>query len=442
MNYSFTKEGVRIFALSIMMQILLCYFYISAPEGKEISVLCVSSCVLFALKFRKSIPVFFLFTFFSLYCYAGIEFFFNGIRVSGFRSFTDKASINHVLFINSLFITTIGNVISSRTTQKPLILDDSSYKSAYMFWFLVFVGIVMIQFGIQGENMLVSGGYGQGEVSKSSLHEYFILTFFIILLVKPKNNVLTTIVIYTLYFIYCLKTLLYGGRIEVMQISLLLFSYYFIFPHKVNKTLLFSFVGVAYYFSSVVSRIRNNPIEFLRGNYMPYLNLFYKPPRAIELPQEYLGNNQGDVLQSSARMLGLIQDGYLDISTRIASFFTMLLSIAFPSDKMPPYTNLASYHQTGKYISGGGGLISMYFYVYMSYLGPLFIGIFVGYFINQAFKSKKIGLKVYGVMLLIMFPRWYAYGTIIIFKMCFLTVVVYHVVKLFHSNVFKKKAYL
>jgi hypothetical protein len=159
----------------------------------------------------------------------------------------------------------------------------------------------------------------------------------------------------------------------------------------------------------VIDAIRSNPVDFISGYYLQYFD-----PRNFLFSDNnltYLASNQGDVIQSSGRILGLIQNNILSFSDRLLSFFSYILSPIIPSKLLPEYSNLASYKQD-LYRSGGGGLIGVYFYTWLGLVGPIISGIFIGYFIKSFYSKNSIYYKLYGLCILITFPRWYAYNPI------------------------------
>src|SRR5690606_29816058 len=125
--------------------------------------------------------------------------------------------------------------------------------------------LLIIIYGIQGENILESG-YGGGEVQKGTLHEYFILIFLLIVLVFPNKSLFGKVVVYSLFILFCFKTILYGGRIEVLQISLLFLYLMWILSGRIKKALVYVGAILVIYVGEVFGSIRSNPSEFLQGN--------------------------------------------------------------------------------------------------------------------------------------------------------------------------------
>jgi hypothetical protein len=281
-------------------------------------------------------------------------------------------------------------------------------------------------FGISGDSLLDGGAYGSAE--KSTWNEYFIMFFLFLILSLPNYTFFYKSLLTTLALLYAIKNLLYGGRIEVLQFFLLIFYVFYVFNQKIKYKWFYLFLFVALYFNEVTSAVRSSPMDFFSGNYWDYLNplIFLKSDNSLG----YLASNQGDVLHSSARILGLIENNVLGFWERIFSFLSYAYSPFVPAKFFPEYSNLALYKQDF-YSSGGGGLIGVYFFAWLGFIGPVFVGLFIGYFIRCFYTKKSIYYKIYGATLLITFPRWYAYNPIFIVKFCFYSVFIFFMVSVF-----------
>lgn len=265
-------------------------------------------------------------------------------------------------------------------------------------------------FGLQGETIFTSGGYASGDVSKSPLYEYSIILFLaVFLLLNPKSK-LQVFLVSSFVFYYTVKSLMYGGRIELMQLWLIVLYLKFGFFIK-HRFKLFLIAMMSFFFMEIFSQIRANPLLLDSLNEIVFFNK--------DLEGDYISNQFGDVYQSSLRVIGLLNDGYISSIDAIASFFLVIFSIVFPSSVMPDLYNLASYLQTVER-SGGGGFISAFSFIWLSYLGPVIFGFFIGYIIRRAYLSENLSVNVYGVLVLVSFPRWFAYYPVVLFKFALL----------------------
>ena len=404
-------------------------------ENRFMVIISLISTFLFLVKFRNDIPILILFFFICSYSFEAINFFFNGLLLTAWPDFQQSNLIYKVLLLDNIFVFCLGNSINQGITNNLMDLKELKIKNSYLFFLTVLLCIFFIFYGIKGVNLLLGGFYGRSVIS--TLNEYIILVVLVLILTAPSDRAVYRLFIILICTFFILKNLLYGGRIEVLQLSLMILYFYYLLPGKYKKYVIYSFLFLGIYAVSLVGKIRSNPLEFLEGNFLPYLN----PLEVFSINSSdvtYLSSNQGDVIQSSARILGLIDKNFLDPLTRFGSFIFYLFSSLLPSNILPDYANLASFKQD-LYRSGGGGLISVYFYTWIGFLGPFISGLFLGYSINQLYLTSNSNVKLYGFLILCTFPRWYAYNPIFIVKFCVYGIVLYSIYKLVHVNFFLRK---
>lgn len=425
-NYSH-KDYLILLITTFFLLISFITFLIDS-KSKLISVIGLIITIFFVIKFIKNIPLFLIFLFFSLYNIDSVKFFYNNIDLTLWPDFQQKNIVNKVLLCNSLFIFSLGNYMPSKINSVGVSILKYSINNRFFFYLNLFVCILILFFSIRGQSIINGGVYGEAE--KSPLNEYFILFYLFLFLTKPKELFYKFIILF-FGFIYCVKNLLYGGRIEILQLILLTFYTIYVFEKKIKYSFFYLFILFAFYINLVINAVRSNPIDFISGNYVEY----FDPTNFIFLDNDLsnLASNQGDVIQSSARILGLIQNNILSFSDRLLSFFSYLISPIVPSKFLPEYSNLASYKQD-LYKSGGGGLISVYFFTWLGIIGPIISGVFIGYYIKSFYTKNTIYYKLYGLCLLITFPRWYAYNPIFLVKFC-----LYSVLLFFFISIFSKK---
>ena len=171
----------------------------------------------------------------------------------------------------------------------------------------------------------------------------------------------------------------------MVEILLLWFYLFYIYKNKIKIQHLILMSLLGFYLINVVSNIRSNPVEFLRGN--DFASFF--DPTTIFVNKsnlEIISSNEGDVIQSSGRIIGLVDKQEITTTQRLLSFISYLVSPIIPSSLLPTYSNLSSYKQD-YFKSGGGGLISIYFFTWLGYIGPVLIGIILAYLINKFYAN-------------------------------------------------------
>ena len=378
--------------------------------------------IVFVIKFHRQIPIFILFVFFFFYSIIFFSFFIQGYEISYWPDFQTPKAIGVVLLSHLLFLFFLGNSISSRYHKIDYNLTKVIKPNIYVFICLCFLGVILILFGLTGENIFISGTYANPEVvQKSTLHEYFILVFLFIIAYAPKGALYQGIILLFL-FVFSTKTLLYGGRVEVLQIFLLFFYVRYVFNNKINlrSVILILFLGI--YFSGLVSNIRANPLILLSDNFIDLfnpVNIFFN-----QSENRIISSTEGDVIQSSARIVGLVQINEISLFQRIISLFNYLMSPIVPPSLLPEPTNLATYKQES-FHSGGGGLISTFFYVWFGYPGPILIALIIGFLIRKFYLFSNKLYFIYGICLLSMFPRWFSYNPIFLIKFCLYSIILF-----------------
>ncbi len=435
-----SKRDMPFNVLAFLILLVSSIWFVVDDKTIYISVLSTSLTFLLCAKFWRTLPLLILFAYLSMYTYESTKFFFTGILLSANRSFQTPEIVNKLLVLNNIFVFSLGVVIPSNVHKIAIDLKRFQFESKYLFWLLVVVGLFMIQFGIRGESLLSGKGYGGGASQKSTMHEYFIMIYFIMLMIFPRKSFVARFVLNALFVIFCIKTLIYGGRIEVLEIALLFFYFFWILQKKINKPLFYLMVTFALYFNSIFSMVRARPLMLVQGDFATIFNpveLFRENPH--KLP--YLLSNEGDVLQAGARILGLIEEGYLSTEKRLLSFGTYIFSFLLPSSFWPDFTDLSKYKKE-LYGAGGGGLLPAFFYAWLGYAGPFIVGAFIGFMLRKLYKSKNVFYKIYGTCLLFTMPRWYAYSPTFLVKYIFYAVIIYALLKITYNTFLRKKVAL
>jgi hypothetical protein len=399
--------------------ILIILFFISFYFSLDNSILFFYNVVIFVniyiiILYRRNPAILLLFIFCLFYTLSLIPYYFYNINISAWNDFNEIKYYNHVLRIYGCFIVTPLFFYHKKFLNFNETFKSPTNPNQIGFYIFSFICLLVIIFGQSGNNIFIAGGYASDESTKSVIYEYFILFLLIAYYYSNKKKIQLIIILF-LFVFYIFKSLLFGGRIEVIQLIILGF-YVLILDFNMKLSSLKLIIGclMFYYFNQVVGAIRSNPLPLLEGNYIAYLNPF---DSILNPKLNYISSNEGDVFQSSARLIGLIDNGILDFYMRIKSFFFFFLSIIIPKSWLPEEASLITYKKD-IYNSGGGGFITVYFFAFLGWLGPFVISayLFWIYKLLNIFKSDY--LKLYGLMLFSTFPRWFAYNPIILFKLC------------------------
>jgi hypothetical protein len=217
--------------------------------------------------------------------------------------------------------------------------------------------------------------------------------------------------VFVLTALYIFKTLLFGGRVEILQVSVLLFV--LLENRKTKWATLVPLFLAAFCVFLLIGIIRSDPLSFFNGNSI----VEFEPSTLFRA-----FDNQNDIYYSSARIIGMLETGIITFVNRIQILFYTFAAIFVPFSFLPEIANLAAFKKD-IYPAGGGGLISTYFYTYFSYVGPIFIGFVISQIVNLTIKNRNLYFLVYGFLVLSTYFRWFGYSPIILFKLCIYGVV-------------------
>lgn len=375
---------------------------------------CTTSCTLLVVRHIKTPPIFILTSYFLYFATSPYYFYIKGIPLTGWSEFQSFKYFSPVIYYLNWFVLTFSICITGITKTKIISIKEKFSKpyNAGFFVSLIFCLLTLV-FGLSGDTIL-DAAYYQGETDRSALHEYFIAPFFSLLIFADHQRKSQTIIIKILLIGFVLKTFLYGGRIEVLQIALLYIYYQYNFLVRVQLWKLVASAIAAYLTLTIVGLARSDIFGIIEGfqSFDQLLNLIFPNHE----PQ-YISNTSSEVIYSSARLHGLVDIGAITSTERALSFFTFLFNSLAPSSFWPDYANLSRF-KSDIHSSNGGALISSYFYVWLGFLGPALAGIFTGIAARQILRGAGRYFYVYAVLVLITFPRWFTYNPTGLLKFC------------------------
>ncbi len=404
---------LQIFLIVVFFSLLLSTSFLDSVDVLYTFTIFINLYLIYIFKNNQGFLLLYIFCLF--YTLSLIPFYFFNIDVSVWKDFNEKKYYDIVLKIYGIFLISPLFFIKKSFPNFINSLIIPKNPNIVGFFTTCIVCLIIIIFGQSGSNIFESGGYGYSinESAKSTIYEYFIV-FFLIAYYYSNQKRNHLIVLFSLSFTYIIKSLLFGGRIEVVQLLLLCY-FILVIDHKliIKPSKIIIVCLIFYYFNQIFSSIRSNPIPLLQGDYISYLN----PYESYTNSSIVYVSNEGDVFQSSVRLIGLIENGLLDAITRIKAFIGFFLSIIVPSSWLPEEASLITYKKD-IYNSGGGGLIAVYFYAFLGWLGPFIISAYLFWIYRLTAFNKNIYLKFYVLMVFSTFPRWFAYNPIILFKMC------------------------
>jgi hypothetical protein len=211
-------------------------------------------------------------------------------------------------------------------------------------------------------------------------------------------------------FVYMLICIIYGYRLRMTQMGLLVF--FLFFEDKVKPWLLALLTVMLFWGLKIVGILRgidkNVSVDSILG-----------------LKNGVIVSNQGGVFLNANMYIGLVEDGLISGSERITTFLGNFLAIFYSQSALPDKYNVSRLAEN--YFSiPGGGLISGYIYLWGGLLLAIPVGLLIGYLYSRLLRDAKSSIYFLAYMIVIVatFPRWFAYDPIHFFKMGFYSVVV------------------
>lgn len=324
------------------------------------------------------------------------EFLDYGVKISVYEAFNKpqyfyKSSIVHYLGLVVFFI---FYTPSPEHMEKPVYIYNP-----WLFCLGVLGALLAFVFGKTGDvNVLSNGNYGHSGASHSSLYEYFML-FYVMAYFFHGNKKRMRWILYILGGMYVIKNTLFGGRIETVMLCMGLLAMEFQYRLKFSTIIVCLIIG--YVLMSALGEIRG-------GGSFEMADFFQQ--------KHTISTQEADVNYSSARMIGIVTDGYMSNSLRITAFLYFLAAFFLPWSLLPQWTNL-SWYRGNQFGCGGGGLFTAYIYVYLWYIGIILVSrLIIGAIQKQGRSTYSLAAFI-NVLTLVTLPRWYAYNVIAFFKL-------------------------
>ena len=373
----------------------------------SMSVFLLTLFMLVKAMFRRNYYLAVLFFFMLDYSFQPIRYYWYGEHINVRTVCETSHTVYLTALILFLFLICLYSILKWVNVSKRTLFAE---RKLSCFFLCIVLAFLCITFGVTGSTIFASGGYSNSlqEGGRSSLFAYGIIPLTLSLLyadTKRKRQVVYLIVAY-----FVIKNLLYGGRVESLQLLLCMFLVRFQYVWSAKRVLLIGLLG--YVFLTAWGTFRGDTTMSLTSD-------------TFELD---FGGNASDVYYASMRVLYLIDIGALDVYSRALSLLYFLASIVVPSSWLPRLANLSLY-MTDTYSSGGGGLAPIFFFVFGGYLGVIALAWFIGKSLNAIIKRKTSYVFVYTVFLVATAPRWFAYYPIQIVKFCVVGLLFYYIME-------------
>ena len=360
--------------------------------SSKIYVISLLSLNLFMIAYvykKEDIGMLFFYLFAILYSAAPIGYIFFDINIA-YNDYCQTpqlvSQVLRVLLIFHIIIAYNIKPLKSSDVRIPIYKNEKLYFICLILFLLCFIQ------GVSGDNIFEGGGYGRGSVGgKNTLFEYGLIPLALMLIYS--NNHKRTTTCYILALLYSIKCLLYGGRIEVIEMAVCVLLIKLQNKWNIKKVLYLILAGALFMATWGVFRTLDQGFTLVMSD-----------------------KNANEVFFSSMRIHYFIEQGILTTGDRAEALLWYFIGTFVPRSLQPPLGNLQHYLQA-EYPCGGGGLIVSYFYAF----GGYFLVILLSFSIVKVFNSrnsKSVILRLYSLFVVMMIPRWYAYYPVHLIKFC------------------------
>lgn len=371
-------------------------------------------------RYNQSILIILIFA--STYFLYMILYYFYDIAYSTYKNLQTLEYTNGTLRVISLFIILLFYMIRKKKKEELPLRTHLEYtynKLAFAICAIIMAGIML--YAVRGNNIF-HFTYGE-DTTNSSLFEYFFM--FLIIAHCNASKKSEKIIINVICVLYVAASLILGLRLVTLIVIMSIFVFYFEDRFKTKWIIVGSVAG--FFLMSAVSSLR---VSITTGfSQMDMLSL-------LGVKSDVMINNQGDVFLASTVHYGITQNGFMTSGDRFHSLLAFICNFFLPSSRQLDIGVLNRYI-SGTYLVGGGGFGAMYAYVWLGYIGVVFLAWFISHFINQAYEDNKT--SYYGIFLVITSFRWFAYSLPIVFKMGLYLFLFYQFAKLVSLRTGEKK---
>ena len=344
----------------------------------------------------RDVGLLFFYLFALLYSIVPLGYLFGGFQIAFLDYCQNPKIVNLVLRDLLLFHAILAYFVKPLKADRIVI---PSYRNDFFFIVCLLFFIVCYTQGLTGNNIFEAGGYG-GDIakSKSTLFEYGIIPLSLMLIFSFDNKRLY--LSYIAAFLFIFKSLIYGGRIEVIELTICILLVKLQNIWSIKKISLVIIVGAIFMATWGAYRTLDKGMSLV-----------------------FSDENASEVYFSSMRIHYLIDKGILSFADRTEALIWYFIGTVIPQSMQPPLGNLQQYLKD-VYPSGGGGLAMTYFYAYGGYLAVALLSLFVVKVFNKR-SSKKPAMRIYSMFVVAMIPRWYAYYPVHLIKFCLIGTIIF-----------------
>lgn len=407
--------------ISILFGIIIMALGLILEKEKILVVSMMISMLIVGIKVRKNQLLLLISNFFFLYVIPPALHYFGGVGISAYTAFNSDTYYYMVLVCQTVFLFVFSSVLNSnqkRSIDNQMLIETFDIPLAY--WFCVIGIIVTILIGRNGQSIFLRGGYGTvGAYSGSALFEYCYI-FFSLAYIFSGGEKGRGIFLQFLAVLYTIKGVLFGARIEILAMLILVFILFYQNRFRTRTILLLTLC--AYFALMIFGSFRSNLTFAFDGVGKLY---------GYSVTYNRIVNNESEVFYTSSVILASIKTGFIDFTYRLNALLNYLIRLVIPSSLVNGTYNVVPYLQANFSSNGGGGFFSAFLYFYLWWPGVVAGAVFAAEIWNRIGEigTQTPEWQIFVNMSVVMTPRWFAYSPESIVKIPLYTVIGYECLK-------------
>lgn len=394
-----------------LLSLLLFFLIVNILNDYKYSELCMIisllSSVLLIYKSRNEIGSTFIFLFLFLSLLQISPEYLLDVKTTAYSYFYNENIYNISIAIIMVYITFIAIFFKERRTKE---LSSQLNGNNNLIFVLLYIGcIYILLFGIN------RGSYTGYTVSIKTIYEYFVMVYCFAYYYSNKSTI-TKILLLLLALVYILQDFYYGGRISSFQIIILI-GILFFNKLRLKSIIVFSVLG--YILMNFIAEYRVN-YSISGFNFTSIINSLFSNPVT-----NYKWNTFSEVLYSSG---GLVYSklNIFAVEDTTRSFIDFIINIFIGGERH--FGNIVSYIDSNISNVGGGGFLPVYFYFWTGWVGVIIISWITTKLLNfESNNNSGDYHKIAYILLLAMFPRWYLYTPLVLFRFLLLNYTILYI---------------
>jgi len=315
-------------------------------------------------------------------------------------------------------------IVLERGSGQFLKIKDRFVKrdNSLIFFFNVFVVLFLAVLMVNSAGTAYSADYREVTAVRYAFIDYAVVFLFLAFVFsgRGKNSIILGVAAF-----YLLICLLYGYRLRMIQMMLLVF---FLFYEERFKPIVLALSSLLVFWGMKL-------VGGLRG-----LDKNTSWEALLGVKGDVVVSNQGGVFLNANMYIGLVNDGLISLSERLTTFLGNLLAVFYSQGALPERFNIAKLASTFFDIPGGG-LISGYIYIWGGVFAAIPVGVGIGLLYSKLMNKNNLSIYFVAYMVVVVtgFPRWFAYSPIHFFKMGFYSVFMLFIFLYFNSLMMKRR---